>query len=260
MKADLYIGILLCALADTAVWKKKALTAAALAAADVMLMGICILATWREAAFLFGMYITVFLVDLILKEKIRASVQGTQGKGGPRGLRQILANGSMACAMIVLFFFTGRRGFLLGYYASIFEVLADSLASDVGVTSKAAPRDICTGRRTASGMSGGVTLLGSGISGIACICAGVLVYFCVGLSVPELLAVAILPYGGMILDSVLGSLVQVKYQCVECGQYTERRIHCGKKTVHARGITWMSNSLVNFLCTCAAGICMAVLF
>ena len=48
-------------------------------------------------------------------------------------------------------------------------------------------------------------------------------------------------------DSVLGSLVQVKYRCAVCGMVTERETHCGEKTLCVRGARWVSNDAVNLM-------------
>ena len=65
---------------------------------------------------------------------------------------------------------------------------------------------------------------------------------------------------GGVFDSFLGSLVQVKYRCVVCGELIEREEHCGTPTVHHSGIKVMSNDLVNLLGTAFSAILAIILF
>jgi uncharacterized membrane protein len=49
---------------------------------------------------------------------------------------------------------------------------------------------------------------------------------------------------------VLGATVQARRWCDHCKEWTERRVHpCSYRTVHAAGIRWMSNNLVNATAT-----------
>ena len=50
---------------------------------------------------------------------------------------------------------------------------------------------------------------------------------------------------GVVIDSILGSLVQRKNRCKKCNVITEKNIHCDEETVHYQGIKWINNSLVN---------------
>ena len=61
------------------------------------------------------------------------------------------------------------------------------------------------------------------------------------------LFVAALGLLGCLFDSVLGSLIQVKYRCPVCGALTERESHCGIPGKVERGWRWVNNDTVNLL-------------
>lgn len=249
MKTDVIIGIVFCIFATCVTVRKKALTWPAVIAANIMIGIICLASSWVEAAFLLGMYMSVFGVDILIHRHNKEKKKGTC-----RGLIQILANGSTAIVLILGSYFANSRVLQLAYYTAIFEVLADSIASDVGVISRKPPRDICSGKIIESGMSGGVSALGLLSSLAACAAAGCIAGVVLGANPSEIIGLILIPYCGMLLDSILGSAFQVKYQCVKCGSVTEKREHCKSPVRYFRGIPYMNNSMVNFLCTIFTGI------
>lgn len=52
---------------------------------------------------------------------------------------------------------------------------------------------------------------------------------------------------GNLLDSLLGSLVQVKFICKICRKVVEAETHCGVKTNYYKGFQWIDNNVVNFI-------------
>lgn len=71
--------------------------------------------------------------------------------------------------------------------------------------------------------------------------------FCVGLSIKSLVITTLIPFLGIIIDSVLGAAFQAKYKCGVCGKATEKKMHCDKPTVFCGGLHFMSNSAVNII-------------
>ena len=227
--------------------------------ADAMLIFITCMSGLQEALALIGMYLAVFAVDMILGKKIEYATKEIHGKGGTRGIKQVLANGAAGCVCVLLYKITGEFAFLIAYYASIFEVMADSIASDVGVLSKQPPRDICTWREVPRGISGGVSVLGLLSSGVACVVGGLLAGIMLQTKVLYVLIIIIVPYLGMLTDSIIGSKMQVKYTCGVCGIHTELAEHCGTKTIVSGGRKEISNGMVNAICTVFAA-CLGYLF
>lgn len=259
---EILVAVILAVFITVVTRVKKALTWPAVLTADGMLIFITCMSSLREAMALLGMYLAVLAVDVIWGKKSEHATKDVLGKGGTRSIKQVLANGLTGTICIFLYNITGKEALLIAYYASIFEVMADSIASDVGVLSKRPPRDICTGKIVPRGISGGVSVLGLLSSGLVCIIGGLIAGIMSRIPVVYIFIIILTPYFGMLADSVIGSLVQVKYRCSVCGIRTELREHCGKKTVIAGGISRISNGMVNFICTvlsATAGFVFAVL-
>lgn len=249
---EIFVAVVLAVLITVVTRAKNALTWPAALMADGMLIFITCMSGLKEAVFLILMYLSVFAVDMIFGKKREQVTKEIHGKGGTRGIKQVLANGAAGCVCILLYKITNETAVIVAYYASIFEVMADSIASDVGVLSKRPPRDICTWKPVARGISGGVSLLGLSASGLACIIGGLAAGVVSRFDAVHMITIIFAPYLGMLADSVIGSLVQVKYVCSVCGIRTERKEHCGKATVVSGGFTKISNSMVNFICTVLA--------
>lgn len=256
---NVLIGVCISVPAMVITLKKNALTVPAAILAAVYVIAMCVMSKWAEAVFLIGMYFIVFGVDLLSEKKKQKKAVGLQG--GKRNALQIFANGSVGIILLICNILTGKTGFVIAYYAVIFEVLTDSVASDVGMLSEKAPWDILTWKKVPCGLSGGVSFLGLGAGAVACLVAGITASVANHWEAREFVAVIAVAYAGMLLDSMLGSGLQVKFQCANCGAYTEQTLHCGQKTIYARGVPFFTNSVINFICTIVTGIaaCMIIL-
>ena len=100
------------------------------------------------------------------------------------------------------------------------------------------------------GVSGGMTLLGTCASLIGAICFSIAIVCICQLKLFMILIIAIIIYSGSIIDSVLGSMIQVKYKCDVCGVTTEKEEHCGNNTSIISGYRWIDNDIVN----CISGL------
>ncbi|HHI30173.1 TIGR00297 family protein [Methanosarcinales archaeon ex4572_44] len=148
------------------------------------------------------------------KYKYKASVGLGEGKSGVRGYRNVFSN-SLPAASLAIAYHTipaHQDAILIAYLASLATALADTLASEIGQTSKNAPLMITTLKKTAPGTDGGVTLLGeaAAIGG-----ALVLAVFAVavGLVPPNPIFLVLITLGGVIganIDSLFGATLQQK--------------------------------------------------
>lgn len=182
---------------------------------------------------------------------------GVRRKSGSRDALRVACNVGVAGISLAVFGLTGNAALRVGFCAVMAESLADSLASKLGPLSKAPPRDICTGRPIPTGLSGGVTLLGTGAELLgAALVAGV---SGVGYRSGRLFCIVLAAgFLGAVCDSVLGSCLQVKYRCAVCGAVTEREAHCGAPTAHLRGLRCVSNDAVNLLSNlCSLALALA---
>lgn len=260
MVLNFIIGILISIIAVTITLKKKALTIPAAIVAAVFVMIICLLSSWIDAFFLVVMYFIVFVIDMKFHKKGNKS-EVSKEKGTARKLKQILVNGSAGLFLLICAYLTRKEGFRFAYYATVLEVMADSIASDVGVLSKEQPWDILTRKKVICGMSGGVSWLGLAASAVICLIGGGSASIINSWGICKTLILIITSYAGMLLDSILGSVIQVKYKCCNCGIFTEQLIHCGQRTLYHKGIFFVTNDIVNLICTSVVGLtaCFIVL-
>jgi uncharacterized membrane protein len=52
---------------------------------------------------------------------------------------------------------------------------------------------------------------------------------------------------GSVIDSLLGATLQAQYRCAVTGRTTERPESQGVRNLLIRGLSWMTNDMVNFL-------------
>lgn len=164
-----------------------------------------------------------------------------------RKAMQIFAVTFVTLACVTAHYFSKVAVILWAAYVALAEQFADTAASDVGKLSKKPPRDIVTMRQMTAGLSGGVSVIGT--LGAFLFGAAVLVIpFAFGVfDWRVLLAGVALSFFGTLIDSVLGSRLQVLYRCAVCGERTERKEHCGERTEYVKGIKFLDNSGVNLV-------------
>lgn len=252
------VSIVLAALVAFITIKKKAFTVPAALSACVMLIVAAICSGWPGIVIVLAAYFTIFAVDMIVGERSEKITGSVNQRTGARGIVQVIANALAATIAAVMSAILKNPELMMVYAAALTECLADSLASDVGVLSKKDPIDICKMKRIKRGLSGGVSLLGtlSALAGCVWMFLISLIFF--GFSVKLAVAVILIPMLGIGIDSVLGSLVQAKYECTVCGKSTEKTLHCGKKTNHVGGLKLINNDAVNIISNFLTAILAAV--
>ncbi len=217
-----------------------------------------------------GLSLIFFFVSSSLLSHFRerdkvALAEDKFSKGSERDILQVAANGGVATLLALGYglspSFTVRRACEAGYVGAFATATADTWATELGTLSTQPPRLITTGKRIASGTSGGITILGTGVAAVGATALGLFYALLqrqrhITLSLIGLIS----GLAGSLFDSLLGATVQAMYYCPVCKQETERRIHnCGTQTVPLRGIAWVNNDVVNFLATAfGAGVAMGV--
>lgn len=190
--------------------------------------------------FLFGSV----LIDKIKKRKL--ADDGVTKKSGCRDGVQVIANGLVPMMMALLFSATSHPAFLVGYVAALAEAFADTAASGLGVFSGKV-FDLFRFKETKAGLSGGMTVIGTLASLVGAFLAS-LVALAFGIfNIWGVLIAAGSAFLGAIFDSMLGSLLQIKYKCPVCNEITERDVHCKKRGIKYSGYEFFDNDVVNFL-------------
>lgn len=228
-------------------WRAHALTG--LGAAAAWTIGTLVLygTGWAGGAVLAAFFISSSLVSRLGP---RAPCPDLDTKGDRRDLWQVYANGGPAAIAAVM-----ADDIHLGIWivtASLAAAAADTWATSLGVRSGVPPRLLWSGRVVPAGTSGGVTLVGSAgalvgaliVSGTGALAA----------RTPLLLPVGtLIGFAGMLVDSLIGGVMQGRFHCPVCRQASEWRVHrCGSPTVRRGGLAWLDNDAVNFLATTVA--------
>lgn len=205
---------------------------------------------WASLMLLF--FISSSLLSMAFQRK-KNSLSEKSAKGSRRDHGQVLANGGLAAALVLVhWIFPHLEGVWIAFAGCMAAVNADTWATELGILSPSAPRLIHNGEVVPRGTSGGVTLygytatlVGAGVIALAASC-----FF----TFPPLLFILLVTLAGLIgatVDSLLGATVQGIYYCSHCDKETESypAHHCGTETEHVRGWRWLTNDLVNLVCS-----------
>jgi uncharacterized protein (TIGR00297 family) len=190
----------------------------------------------------------------------------SEGLGGTRGWRNVLANGSLCAVFAVAYGMSTYRPFLWAYIGAVSTSMADTLATEFGLLNPHEPRLITDlGRKIPAGTSGGVSPYGEGASLLGSTLLSAVAWFVGFGSKGSIVPILGLVSGflGSTFDSLLGATIQVKFVCEVCGRTVEKRVHCGRAASPASGLRFMDNNLVNFLATlfgAASCVILAFLF
>lgn len=173
---------------------------------------------------------------------------------------QVFANGGVFAAAVLAGSFVGdvagdssatRLAWQVVGLGALSAAAADTWATEIGTLWGGTPRLLLTGRPVPPGVSGGVTLAGSGASVVAAALIALAATWVLQDATPPVArAVFLGGVAGSLFDSLLGATLQSKRWCERCRTWTERRVHtCQYRSQHARGLRWMTNDTVNFLAT-----------
>ena len=231
---------------------KKALSVGGLISA--VLLDVAISLTLGNSGFL--ILLSFFAIGLItdkIKKRADKKRQNQIPIDKSRGAIQVLSNGAVGAVCAVAFFATREKVFLVAFCASFAEALADTAASGIGAFSDKA-FDPFRFKRCESGLSGGMSAVGTLASLVG---AFLIAIISLGLNLAtfnETIIIAFVGFVGGVFDSLLGSLLQVKYRCKVCSKIIEKNVHCDEKADHYRGLKFLDNNLVNFFGTLFSAI------
>ncbi|MBQ3596668.1 MAG: DUF92 domain-containing protein [Clostridia bacterium] len=228
--------------------KSKALTHTANAVAFCFLLLCAFCGGWSLMAMVAVLFVLNGLSSKVAGHLHKKSPQ-TKKESNERSAWQILANSGVAAILAIAFYVTRERFFLFGAIAVIGEEFADSMASDFGRLSRRKPLDILRLKRMTTGLSGGVSLIGTAMALFGAVLAILVPYLVLGKALPlEIGGLLIgLAFVGTLIDSMLGSGLQALFKCEVCNSLIENPVHCQTDAVCVKGISWLDNSMVNFL-------------
>lgn len=230
-------------------YKRNALTGWGIVAAVIMDIVISLALGNLGFTVLISFFVGSVLIDKIKRWAKQKGRDDIAAKGDRRDVIQVIANGFIPS--VCAFAFTLSHGhpvFVLAFVASLAEAFGDTAGSGMGAFSKSS-YDLFKLRPCEKGMSGGISFIGTAASLLASVVLS-LIAFSFGSRAFDfkfMIIAAVCGFIGTVFDSLLGSLVQVKYRCTKCGKLTEMDVHCGSEcTIHS-GVRFIDNDMVNFL-------------
>ncbi len=241
------LGLVLAAAIAVLAYRAHALTrSGALAAWGVGTVIFGVGGWWAAAALL------TFFATSSLLSRWRQRQKEALGyeKGGQRDAGQVLANGGVAAACLLLTLLDVPNAPVL-FLAALAAANADTWATEIGSAAGGKPRDIRTGRRADVGTSGAVSLPGllAALAG-----AALLGLFAGSLKLSAVVMLA--GFGGAVCDSLLGATVQAQWRDpVNPHRWTEQPL----AEPPGRGVRGVGNDAVNGLCTLSAAGLAALL-
>jgi uncharacterized protein (TIGR00297 family) len=181
----------------------------------------------------------LFLLTGSLLSKLNTNIKEKNG----RNALQVFCNGIVGILCLILFNFTDLQLYLFAALVSFCVSMSDSVSSELGNYFKGITVDILSFKKTPVGISGGVSWQGTvaGLGGAVLLTAAAFYTY----HFPSIIfwQIAICGFAGMLVDSILGSLMQVKYTN-STGALIEENEAGAVKT---RGFSWCNNNMVNLL-------------
>ena len=212
----------------------------------------------------FGFVIlSTFFIGSIIIDKIKKRTKNkgsltVEAKNDYRDLMQVMANGLVAGISATAFIITGKSLFVIPFVACIAEAFADTAASGIGIFATKT-YDPFRAKRCEPGISGGMSVIGTLASLVASFAVALiaLMFGRSGFGINAFFIAGFCGFCGALFDSLLGSLLQVKYRCSVCGSITEKEEHCGLPTVRSSGFAAIDNDTVNII-SCAFSAVLAI--
>ena len=236
------IGALSAALIALGAYRARTLTADGAFAAFII--GTCTFGGGglRAALILLAFFIPSVALSRLGRARKRRLID--IAKSGARDGAQVFANGAIAAGCALALFVSGSGRWETALAGAFAAATADTWGTEVGTLARQMPRSILTLRPVATGLSGGVTAVGTlaELVGAAFIAAVAL-----ALGLRPWPAVAAGGVAGALVDSILGATLQQLRWCAQCQRACETDPHaCGAGTTLIRGAAWITNDAVNF--------------
>lgn len=228
------------------------------AIAGIVIGSIILVGGGWSALLIMMIFFIISVFSTRLKYNYKRHLGFGQEKGGKRGWRNTIANGSVAAISILIGSYFGGEIFSAAFLGAMATSMADTLATEIGLLSKSRPRLITNlSKKVGAGTSGGVSLLGELVLIGGSLMIGLLAFLFKFSEISIIGLILITLSGGIVgshVDSILGATIQSMNKCIICGSITESNIHHNKSTESFKGLKIIDNNTVNFLSTLSGAI------
>jgi uncharacterized protein (TIGR00297 family) len=181
------------------------------------------------------------------KSSKKAILEEKLAKGSTRDWRQVFANGGTAGLIGIIHCFDESSLWIVAFAVALASANSDTWASEIGSLSRKDPIDIRTFTRIDRGTSGAISLLGSCAALFGSLFIALFSYWLFHLNLKLTVIIFLFGFFGNVIDTIFGAFYQQKFQCLNCGIVTEKKIHCDRPTIRIKGLTFVDNDMVNFL-------------
>ena len=205
--------------------------------------------------------VTFFLLSSLLSKYGRSRKEQYDevfGKSHTRDWGQVAANGGIAGVMVLLSTLYPLYDFYPIYLGALAAVTADTWGTEIGVLTKGKTISVLSMQPVSPGTSGGISVTGTIAGAIGAIVIALSGYAWFS-DLKTAVVVLLAGTTGSLIDSVIGATLQVQFRCDVCGKQTERTNHCGSPTTQIAGVAWISNDVVNLLCSLVGALTAGVL-
>ncbi len=228
-------------------YKLRFLTASGAAAAFILAVLIYGVGEWQWTVPILTFFVLSSLLSKVGKRR-KASFEHVFEKSDVRDAGQVLANGGVATLLAVASITFPQYEFYTSYLGALAAVTADTWGTELGLLARGSVTSIVTCRPVPPGTSGGVSTEGlvAGVGGAMAIALSGYVWYA---DVRTAFWIVVAGVLGSFVDSLAGTLVQARYRCVMCGKLTERRTHCSEVAEQTGGHGWVTNDVVNWVCS-----------
>ena len=248
-------------------WRSKNLSSSGALAAVVLGTIVLGLGGWAWGALLWSFFISASALSKLAGRR-KSSLDAAFSKGSQRDAGQVIANGGICAAFVLLHLLLPQADWVwLGFAGTLAAANADTWGTELGVLSKRQPRLITTLQEVPRGTAGAITLEGSLASFGGALFIGLLAVLVspppsLGAAAGICLLIGLAGILGAQADSWLSATVQAMYVCPACKQETEHaEVHsCGTPTQFKRGWRWFNNDLVNLSANLIGGMFAIIAF
>lgn len=174
---------------------------------------ICLLITFFGNIFWFLLLLSFYLIGsgftrykYVYKQKLRIA----QSRGGVRGYKNVYSNSLVPLAMAICYGIYRNDIFFFAFLGAVATAMGDTLASEIGETSRSKPRMITNLKVVDPGVDGGVTTLGEVASLLGSLFIGVLAMATGMIGYQGAIVATLGGFLGTNFDSLLGATLQIR--------------------------------------------------